>query len=287
MATFDPDAFRDFERDAHDRLAASYQKSFTPITVLAIEALLDAAVVSGSCSVLDVACGPGLATAAAAGRGARAIGVDLSPKMIDLARRLYPSLTFKVADVLRLPFPAGSFDAVVCNFGLGHFPRPDEAIAECLRMLKPGGRIALAWWDHLERQRLQAVFRDAIAAVGAPPAATVPQGHNVFRFSDSTEFEQLLKRAGLREVVVRNYATNFDFADADALWTVGLDSLAVTSATIANADPGIRAAIRGAFEMNVRRYLRQDGVLRIPLAYKVGRGHVPETKMAASRTPAS
>ena len=285
MATFDPDAFRDFERDAHDRLAASYQKSFTPITALAVEALLDAAVVGESCSVLDVACGPGLVAAAAAGRGAQAVGVDLSPKMIDLARRLHPSLTFKIADVVGLPFPAGSFDAVVCNFGLGHFPRPDEAVAECLRMLKPGGRIALAWWDDLERQRLQAVFRDAIAAAGAPPAATGPQGHNVFRFSDSTEFEQLLKRAGLREVVIRNYATSFDFADADALWTVGIDSLAVTSSTIANADPATRAAIRRAFDMNVQTY-RHDGVLRIPLAYKIGSGHVLDTKTAPSRTPA-
>src|SRR4051812_30988132 len=183
MTTFNPDAFRDFERDAHDRLAVGYQKSFTPITGLAGEALLDAAVVGESCSVLDVACGPGLVTAAAAARGARAVGVDLSPKMIDLARTLHPSLTFEVADIVKLPFPEGSFDAVVCNFGLGHFPRPDEAIAQCVRVLKPGGRIALAWWDNLERQRLQAVFREAITAVGALPDATIPQGHNVFRFS--------------------------------------------------------------------------------------------------------
>jgi ubiquinone/menaquinone biosynthesis C-methylase UbiE len=272
MTTFNPDAFRDFERDAHDRLAAGYQKSFTPITGLAGEALLDAAIVGESCSVLDVACGPGLVTAAAAGRGARAVGVDLSPKMIDLARRLHSSLTFEIADVVKLPFPEGSFDAVVCNFGLGHFPRPDEAIAECVRVLKPGGRIALAWWDNLERQRLQAVFREAIIAVGALPDATIPQGHNVFRFSDSTEFAQLLSRAGLLGISIQDYATSFDFADADALWTVGMNSLAVTSSTIATAAPATRAAIRRAFDVKAEDY-RQDGVLRIPLAYKIGSGY--------------
>ena len=286
MATFDPEAFRDFERDAHDRLAVGYQKSFTPITALAIEALLDAALVVESCSVLDVACGPGLVAAAAARRRARAIGVDLSPKMIDLARTLHPSLTFKVADVVGLPFPAGSFDAVVCNFGLGHFPKPDEALAECVRVLRPGGRIALAWWDSLERQRLQAVFRDAIEAAGAYPAATVPQGHNVFRFSDSTEFEQLLKRARLQMVSIRNYAATFDFADANSLWLVGMDSLAVTSSTISAADPATRAAIRRAFDISVETY-RHHGVLRIPLAYKIGSGQAMATKLAPAPMPAS
>jgi ubiquinone/menaquinone biosynthesis C-methylase UbiE len=89
--------------------------------------------------VLDVATGPGLAAAAARVRGAMAIGVDVSPGMVALARRAHPGIEFQVAEVVALPFPDRSFDAVICNFGLGHFPEPEAALAECVRVLVPGG----------------------------------------------------------------------------------------------------------------------------------------------------
>ncbi|MBV8523026.1 MAG: class I SAM-dependent methyltransferase [Acetobacteraceae bacterium] len=94
--------------------------------------------------VLDVATGPGLAAAAAADRGAEVVGVDLSPRMIELARAANPGLEFREADVAVLPFPEGAFDAVICNFGLGHFPRPEAAVAECMRVLAPDGVLAMS-----------------------------------------------------------------------------------------------------------------------------------------------
>jgi SAM-dependent methyltransferase len=61
-----------------------------------------------------------------------------------LAQRLYPDIDFREADAERLPFSDDTFDAVVCAFGLGHFSRPELAVAECVRTLSPGGRIAFA-----------------------------------------------------------------------------------------------------------------------------------------------
>lgn len=71
------------------------------------------------------------------------VGIDLSPRMLDVARAADPAIEFQEADIATLPFPDGSFDAVVCNFGLGHFPRPKAALAECVRVLAPGGMLAL------------------------------------------------------------------------------------------------------------------------------------------------
>jgi ubiquinone/menaquinone biosynthesis C-methylase UbiE len=272
--TFNPDAFRAFEREAHDRLAEAYDRSFTPVTGLAMPALLDAVRAQRGQSVLDVASGPGLVARAAADRGLRAIGTDLSPRMVALASARHPGIDFRVADVEALPFPDATFDAVVCNFGLGHFPRPEASVAECVRVLAPGGRLAFAWWDSLKRQRLQGVFREAIQAAGATPPAAVPQGHDVFRFSDTREFHALLVGAGLEDVTIRDVTDTLSVPDADALWQIGLDSLAVTSATIVHATVPTQQAIRAAFDTIAETYWT-GGRLRIPVAFKIGSGRKP------------
>src|SRR5437867_6668574 len=90
--TMDAEAFRRFERETHDRLAATYCDFFADDTRGMIEPLLDGAGVRAGARVLDVACGPGHVAAAAAARGARVLAVDLSPEMVALARRTHPGL---------------------------------------------------------------------------------------------------------------------------------------------------------------------------------------------------
>ncbi len=140
----DAERFRSFERQRHDSLAATYHDFFTPVTTLAIRPLLETVRLHADAHLLDVATGPGSLAAAALRLGARPIGVDISPGMIALAGNAYPGIDFRVAEVEHLPFADGSFDAIVCNFGLGHFPCPESAMTECVRTLKPGGRIALS-----------------------------------------------------------------------------------------------------------------------------------------------
>ena len=103
---------------------------FAAVTALATNPLLDAVRLHPGTRLLDVATGPGALAAEAASRGARPIGIDLSPQMVELARQLHPAINFYEADVEHLPFPDDAFDAVVCAFGLGHFPRPEVAVAE-------------------------------------------------------------------------------------------------------------------------------------------------------------
>ena len=86
----DAERLRAFERQGHDALATSYHEFFTPVTALAMEPLLSAVGLIPGAHLLDVAAGPGALTAEAAHRDARAVGVDLSPRMIELARRLHP-----------------------------------------------------------------------------------------------------------------------------------------------------------------------------------------------------
>jgi ubiquinone/menaquinone biosynthesis C-methylase UbiE len=266
---------RNFEREGHDALAESYHGFFSPVTDLAIDPLLQAVSVVPGMRLLDVATGPGMLAAEAARRGAQPLGVDLAPKMVALARRLHSGIDFREADIERLPFAAGAFDAVCCAFALGHIPRPEASLVECMRVLAPGGRIAFSWWDDPSRQRVQGVFREALAEARVAPPPDAPQGHNIFRFSDRAAFEELLRGAGLAEVRVDDHNAISTFADADTVWRGGLGSFVLTGAMIKGQDVATQKAIRAAFDRLIRTYATADGVA-LPVAFKVGSGRKPE-----------
>ena len=100
--------------------------------------------------VLDVACGTGVVALTAARAGAKVQGIDLTPELVARAREnaslMRLEVPFQEGDVESLPFADGTFDVVLSQFGHMFAPRPEVAIAEMLRVLKPGGTIAFATW---------------------------------------------------------------------------------------------------------------------------------------------
>ena len=128
--------------------------------------------------VLDVACGEGYGTALIGTVARRAYGIDNDPKTIEHARRSYGSetVTYAVGDVLAIPVEDESIDVVVCFETLEHVDDHDRLLAECARVLRPGGLLVLSTPD-----------RDVYSAEGA---------HNEFhvREVDSDEFRALLRR---------------------------------------------------------------------------------------------
>ncbi len=95
----------------------------------------------------DIGCGPGRVTGHLHGLGVDAFGVDLSPGMVDVARRTYPDLRFDVGSMLALDLPDGGLAGVVAWYSVIHVPeeRLPEAFAEFHRVLEPGGRLLLAF----------------------------------------------------------------------------------------------------------------------------------------------
>ena len=126
---------------------------FVPLEVMTTPTaakLTELAGVRAGQRVLDVACGTGVVAVTCARRGARTTGLDLTPELLARAREnaeiAQVDVDFHLGDVEELPFEDAMFDVVVSQFGHMFAPRPDVAIGQMLRVLKPGGTIAFSTW---------------------------------------------------------------------------------------------------------------------------------------------
>src|SRR4029077_16729525 len=178
--------FHDFEQAGWERAAEHYDDAFGSLTAQTIKPLLKAAGVTAGMRVLDVPSGPGGVAAAAADWGGTPVGIDFSERMVDFARREHPTLTFELGDAEAVRFADGSFDAVLINFGVLHLARPDAALAEAWRVLRPGGRCAFTVWAKPEISVGFGILLRASERLGRMDVP-LPEGPPFFRFSDGDE----------------------------------------------------------------------------------------------------
>jgi ubiquinone/menaquinone biosynthesis C-methylase UbiE len=145
--------------------------------------------------VLDVACGAGALVIEVAPRVERAVGVDLSEGMLEIARSRLRSIEedhplanveFRKGPSDALPFADASFTAVVCTTALHHFPEPQRSVDEIARVVEPGGRVVLG-----------DMCRDALTTkIADPLLRRFEKGH--VGLQRKRDIEAMLTRAGLR-----------------------------------------------------------------------------------------
>jgi ubiquinone/menaquinone biosynthesis C-methylase UbiE len=273
----DPDAFNAFEAAGWEDKADGYDDLVGRVTSRLADPLLDAVHVGRGTRLLDLATGPGYVAARAGERGAKVVGVDVAGAMVSLAARLHPGLDFRRADVHELPFEEGSFDAVVGNFAILHLGRPEQATADFVRVLRPGGRLALTTWDRPERARLLGLFLDAVAETGVSGPADLPAGPDLFRFADEAEFERLLRDSGLEHPAVTTISFTHRLASADELWEGFLRGSLRAATLIVHQPEGTQLRIREAFDRLVRDYESEDG-LELPISVKLASGMRPRRR---------
>ena len=136
-----------------DRRAAHFDEDFghsigSPAERAAWDRILDLVIPCGRpIDALDAGCGTGFLSLELAARGHRVSGVDFAPAMLEAARRKAAaqrlSVRFEEGDAEQLPFPPGSFDLVISRHVLWTLPHPEAAIDEWIRVLRPGGRLAI------------------------------------------------------------------------------------------------------------------------------------------------
>jgi ubiquinone/menaquinone biosynthesis C-methylase UbiE len=205
--------------EAHNRrITEQFTRQAAPFAELhtvddSVRLMMAAAQVGPADRVLDVACGPGLLACAFAGAAAHVTGVDLTPAMLDQARRLQAArgltnVDWHVADVTALPFPDGRFSVVVSRYAMHHFLEPATVAAEMVRACAPGGRVVVAdvystsaaqgaLYDAMERLRdpshVRAVGREEL--VGLLPALGL-RGVEAQEFRFGVDVDRLLQATG-------------------------------------------------------------------------------------------
>jgi SAM-dependent methyltransferase len=268
----DVDAFRVFEMTGWEQegKAEAYHRSLGQLTSRAIQPLLDTVGVARGTRLLDVGSGPGYVAAAARARGASVVGVDAAARMLTLAVRLHPGLEIRQADAEALPFADGSFDAVVANFLVPHLARPEAAVAQFVRVLRPRGRLALTTWG-LAKDSYLGLYAEAVQAAGALPPPNLPAGPSFFAYADEAAFAGLLGSAGLRDVEVRGLTLMHPAASSREVWE-GLLGGTVRNAAFIQAQPAaVQERIRDEFERRVGATTTQ-GQLQLAVDVKLAQG---------------
>jgi SAM-dependent methyltransferase len=169
-------------------------------------------------ALLDVACGPGSVTRAAAievGPTGRVTGVDLSPAMLAIAQaKPVPAeagaIDYRHAPADRLPVADADFDAAACQQGLQFFPSPAAALAEMRRALRPGGRVAIAVWAEIEQSPPFAALEGAIREVAGDELADRYRG-GPWGMPDADRLRELLEHAGFDDIRVTRDALPLSF----------------------------------------------------------------------------
>ncbi|MEU6232527.1 class I SAM-dependent methyltransferase [Kitasatospora sp. NPDC047058] len=177
-------------RDSYDLVAQEYRDriggelAYKPVDRALLGAVVEAA--AGG-PVADLGCGPGHVAGWLTGQGAEVVGIDLSPAMVELARREHPGAEFREGDLLRLPAADGEFAAAVALYSVIHLAPAElaPAFAELRRVLRPSGTVLVSfhigtevrrldeWWGHRVDVDFHFLQPDAVAGLLADAGFTV------------------------------------------------------------------------------------------------------------------
>ena len=264
-----PNEFTRFAHDGWQRVADKYDSVWSRVTRQFIPYLIDAAGVLAGMPVLDVACGPGYVSAAVKKLGANPTGVDFSKKMVEIATKMFPGITFREGDAQELPVRDASYDRVLMNFGLLHLSQPERACAEAFRVLRSGGKFGFTIWAEPHENPGGKIVNDAIEA-HADLNVEMPEGPSKFLYADKEECRKILERDGFdgESVVFETDLVEWNVPTPYYLFEAERDAGVRTAGLLARQSSDRLDAIRRAIEDGVGRYAKRDG-FAIPMAAHV------------------
>jgi len=144
--------------------------------------LIDLAHVRRGERALDLACGTGDIALAAAVKGARVVGLDITYRMLQLAARKGPATTFMVGDMHCLPFAPATFDLVTTGYGLRNVPDLSTAIDEIARVLRPGGRLLSLDFNRPRPALIRGAYLGYLTVVGAALGWLLHRDPDTYRY---------------------------------------------------------------------------------------------------------
>lgn len=218
-------------------------------------------------TILELAAGvgdTGFEAAAIIGGSGRLITSDFSPTMLDAARRRGVELGLGNADYRemnaeRIELDDDSVDGVLCRFGYMLMPDPAAAFAETRRVLRSGGRVALAVWGAMEHNPWMAIAGISLGQRGHIPPPPPPPAPGPFSMASAERVEGLLREAGFTEVRIEEAHGRFAVADTDGYLGLIGDTAGQVGLALQGLGDHDRAVVRGDVEDALRRFAVDSG----------------------------
>jgi SAM-dependent methyltransferase len=205
--------------------------------------------------------------------GGRLVSTDVAPEMVDAARRRADELgvtdvSFAVEDAASLSFADGSFDGLLCRWGLMLVPDMDAVAAEMLRVVRPGGHVALAVWASPDDNEWMTAAGRAALELGLtePPEPDAP---GPFRLSGDGAVAEVLNRAGLDVVSVEDVPLTWRASSLDDWWAISSDMSRGLALLREQLSPDELEAVRAGAARRLERYRQEDGTLAVPSLARV------------------
>lgn len=238
-----------------------YVSGFGPVVDAACDAHLD--IMPDGGKVLDLCCGQGTLTARLAQRDLEVVGLDFSPSMLELARTAAPGIQFDEGDAQALPYDDGSFEAVVCNFGMMHIPDQPKALAEIARVLKPEGVFSMTSWIGPEASdAFRLVFSNARANL--PEGLSPPPQPDLFVYGRPDDAARFLSESGLRVRFQEILPLAWELESPKDLFTIFLNGTVGARMTLMTLDDAGRKTAALGVENAVASTYSTDHGYRVP-----------------------
>jgi SAM-dependent methyltransferase len=245
----------------------NFQRTMEPVSQWLVEAIHP----QPGHRVLELAAGlgdTGLIAAQLVAPGGSVLITDGSENMVAAAREHAEevgatNVELRTMQAEWIDLPAASVDAVICRFGYMLLVDPEAALRETRRVLKPGGRVALAVWDDLGRNPWMKVLREALVARGLAPAA-VPEGPGPFALGSREAVAELLETAGFEDVEVSPLDLVVGAESLDAWWDHVMQTSITTAEVVRELAPADHYELRDLVDAGYAPYVRDDGSLKAP-----------------------
>jgi ubiquinone/menaquinone biosynthesis C-methylase UbiE len=265
-----PSTFNVNRADGYEQLMGRWSRKLAPL-------FIDFAGIADNEWVLDVGCGTGSLTFAIpqAANISEVAAVDVSPVFVEEATRRNTDRRIHIqqADACALPFADRTFDRALSLLVLHFIPEPAKAISEMRRVVRPGGTVAAAVWDHLGGLPSMRMMWDTVAARN--DSAREARSRYLFQpMMRPGEMKQGFLEQGLRDVVEQSLMIRMDYESFGDYWepiAAGEGPLGKYISTVGSAErEGIEADVRAAFEGG-----RPDGPRSFAAVAWACRGTVP------------
>jgi ubiquinone/menaquinone biosynthesis C-methylase UbiE len=217
--------------------------------------------------VLELAAGvgdTGFDAAALVGERGRLIASDFSPAMLAAARRRgaergVQNVEYRLIDAERIELDDDSIDGVLCRFGYMLMDDPAGALAETRRVLRPGGRLALAVWGAPERNPFVTVLALSLIQRGHLPPPEPPPAPGPFSMASAERATELLRGAGFADVRTEEVPVRLAVPDVDEYMALTADTAGPIALALRGLSEADRAEVRAQVEDSLGRFTAGDG----------------------------